>query len=143
MNSTPYTKEIQLDYSYDKVYKYIISITESIQEYKLISESKTLNRYTLSYQDGLKIEINLETISDNKTKVKMLCLAGKKYAGAEQTTINLISDFEKAIEASIEGTLSEFKSSDPISGDTGGCISFIILIAAIGLITLGVVSFLS
>jgi hypothetical protein len=138
----PYVKELSLNYSCDEIWSHIIEITDKIEVYTLVSESKTLNRCVIK-ETGINIEINLQKVSDNVTNLKILTLSdGGKYFSAETTVMQLISNFEDAICASLEGRLDEYKPKNT-SLDFDGCISIIALIAAIGLVILGVLSFFS
>jgi hypothetical protein len=126
----PYIKELSLNCNYDDICRHILEVAQKIKNYTLVSESKTLNRYIIK-DTGINIEINLQKVSDNVTNLKILTKSDReKYFSAEQTVVDIISRFEKALAASIEGKLEEYKH-DKANIDSGGCLGVVIIIVAI------------
>lgn len=141
MNELPYSKELSLNCCYDDAYSHILDVADKIKNYTLISESKVANRIIIK-DTGINIEINLQRASDDTTNLKMMTCSDKgRYYSSEPTVMKMISRFESALIASIDGNLDDhIPKSDGV--DAQGCSGVIALIVAIVLIIIGIIAFL-
>lgn len=142
MNELPYFKELSLNCSYENVYNHILEVSLKVPNYTLISESKTINRIVIK-DTGINIEVNMQKVSDDVTNLKIFTCSDKgRYFQSEPTVMKMISRFENALVASIDGKLNEYEpKSDGV--DAEGCSSVAVLIAAIALIIIGLFVLLS
>lgn len=142
MNELPYSKDLSISRSYEDVYKHILDVADKVENYTLVSESKTVNRVVIK-DTGINIEINIYKASDDVTNLKILTHSDKgRYFQSEPTVMKMVSRFENALIASIDGKLDEYEPK-PTGTDAEGCSSMVVLIVAIVLIIFGVIVFLS
>lgn len=143
MNKQPYFKELLLNCSYDEVCKHILIIANEVKAYTLVSESKTLNRYVIK-DTGINIEVNVKKESDDSVSLKIMTCSDKGvYFQAESIVMKIVSRFEEALCASIDGKLDSYSPKSSGIVDAEGCSSMFALIGAIALIIFALIMFFS
>lgn len=143
MNNKPYVKELLLNKPYKEVYDNIIKVSKA-KNYSLVEDNIEFNRCVLEYH-GLEVEVNIEEVSEEQTKLKIMCKHKGKYFDAQNSVMKTISKFEEALLLSFKGELDTFDGKDTVvAGDSAnGCLSILIFIAAMGAVLLGITSLFS
>jgi len=143
MNTEFFKKEITLEMPITKVVGSILEITK-IKEFTLLSENKVLNKIILEFQSIYRIEILLEWITEERTKVNISVLdKNDSYYKVSDIASNISLNFENALTAFINGNIDEFTVQSFKVDGVQGCLQLLMLGVAVFGIGYAVYSFFS
>jgi hypothetical protein len=135
-----FSREITISKSLEQTYDFLLKIPQ-IKYFVIESENKVFGKIIYQYFKTTKIEILVEKVSDEQTKLKISIMdRNNSYYKPCDLASSVAANFENALSLIIEGKQEMFKPQKASAKE--GCFQIILFILAVISIAYGLYAFL-